>query len=131
VAQEYLGIGIYDPKTLAQVGRYNLYTDVTENNRGEDWFIDMDVLTQVQSTNLDVCTGMPDYNQASFEITEVWKGESTESTPWADFDRYGKFYYDARKVDIATFNEKTIAYIAYGLGEVVAVDVTGYETAVT
>jgi len=134
VAQGYLGMGIYDPRTLQQVGRYNLYTDATENNRGEDWFIDMDVAAAVQSGNLDACTGMPDYKQASFEILQVWHGKGSGSTPWADFDRYGKFYYDARRVDVATFAggagpDRTIAYIAYGLGGLVAVDVTGYETA--
>ncbi len=134
VAQGYLGMGIYDPKTLEQVGRYNLYADATEDNRGEDWFIDMDVATAVQSGNLDACTGMPDYKQASFEILSVWHGDVNASTPWADFDRYGKFYYDARKIDVATFSggggaDKTIAYIAYGLGGLVAVDVTGYDSA--
>lgn len=132
VARGFLGIAIYNPQTLEQVGQYNLYTDATENNRGEDWFIDMDVSNEVQSGNLDICTGMPDYNQASYEIVSVWKGGVVAPTPWADFDRYGKYYYDARKIDIATFTgtNKTIAYIAYGLAGVVAVDVTGYDTAV-
>ena len=134
VAQGFLGMGIYDPKTLDKVGYYNHYTDT---NVTEDWFINMDVSTQVQapdvnSSYLDVCTGMPNYNQASFEIEDVWHGDVNASTPWADFDRYGKFYYDARRVDVATFTgdtNKTIAYIAYGLGGMVAVDVTGYDTA--
>lgn len=131
VAQGFLGMGIFDPKTLQQVGRYNLYTDTTEKNGGEDWFIDMNVADEVQSGNIDTCTGMPDYKQASFEILDVWHGgTSGAATPWADFDRYGKFYYDARKIDVETFdNNKTIAYIAYGLGGLVAVDVTGYDTA--
>ncbi|MFC2057917.1 hypothetical protein ACFLR6_03160, partial [Campylobacterota bacterium] len=135
VAQGFLGMGIYDPKTLDKVGYYNHYTDT---NVIEDWFIDMDVTTQVQSdangSFLDVCTGMPDYKQASYEITEVWHNKVDAPTPWADFDRYGKFYYDARKVDVATFpgagdTNRTIAYIAYGLGGMVAVNVTGYDTA--
>jgi hypothetical protein len=131
VAQGFLGIGIYDPKTLDKVGYYNHYTDT---NVTEDWFIDMDVSTEVQpddvnGTYLDVCTGMPNYRQASFEIQDVWHGDVNASTPWADFDRYGKYYYDARRVDVATFDgNKTIAYIAYGLGGMVAVDVTGYDT---
>jgi hypothetical protein len=134
VAQGFLGMGIYDPKTLDKVGRYNLYTDATENNGGEDWFIDMDVTTEVQAGNIDTCTGMPDYNQASFEIQEVWHGDVVAPTPWADFDRYGKFYYDARNIDVATFpgtgdTNRTIAYIAYGLGGMIAVDVSGYESA--
>lgn len=137
VAQGFLGMGIYNPETLQKVGYYNLYTDVTEKNGGEDWFIDMNVSTQVSSGEngrfLDVCTGMPDYRQTSFEILDIWHGGTTASTPWADFDRYGKFYYDARKIDVATFetldSNKTIAYIAYGLGGLVAVDVTGYDKA--
>jgi len=129
VAQGFLGMGIYDPKTLEHVGRYNLYTDATENNGGEDWFINMDVATEVQAGNIDMCTGMPDYNQANFEIQQVWHNKVDAPTPWADFDRYGKFYYDARKIDVATFGGKTTAYIAYGLGGMVAVDVTGYDTA--
>ncbi|HEY9190332.1 MAG TPA: hypothetical protein VIM88_05650 [Sulfurovum sp.] len=135
VAQGYLGMGIYDPRTLEKVGYYNLYTDATEDNGGEDWFIDMNVSTQVSSDEngsfIDVCTGMPDYRQASYEIQEVWHNKVDAPTPWADFDRYGKFYYDARKIDVATFeNNTSIAYIAYGLGGMVAVDVTGYDTAV-
>lgn len=127
VAQGFLGMGIYDPKTLDKVGYYNHYTDT---NVIEDWFIYLDVSTD--GTKIDSCTGMPDYRQASYEITEVWHNKNSAPTPWADFDRYGKFYYDARKVDVATFagdTNKTIAYIAYGLGGMVAVDVTGYETA--
>lgn len=130
-AQGYLGMGIYDPRTLEKVGYYNLYTDATEDNGGEDWFIDMNVANEVQNGYLDVCTGMPDYRQASYEILEVWHNKVDAPTPWADFDRYGKFYYDARKIDVATFeNNTSIAYIAYGLGGMVAVDVTGYDTAV-
>jgi hypothetical protein len=137
VAQGFLGMGIYDPKTLDKVGYYNHYTDT---NVTEDWFIDMNVSEVVQSdgngTFIDTCTGMPDYRQASYEIQTVWHDKVDAPTPWADFDRYGKFYYDARKVDVATFpgntpadENRTIAYIAYGLGGMVAVDVTGYDTA--
>lgn len=137
VAQGFMGMGIYNPVTLEKVGYYNLYTDATENNGGEDWFIDMNVADEVKNNYVDACTGMPDYNQANFEIVDVWgTGDTTTPTPWADFDKYGKYYYDARNVDLATFdvgsdgNEtKTIAYIAYGLGGMVAVDVTGYDTA--
>lgn len=130
VAQGFLGMGIYDPETLKQVGRYNLYTDTTDANGGEDWFIDMNVTEEVKDGYLDACTGMPDYRQVNFEITEVWHNKIEAPTPWADFDRYGKFYYDARKIDVVTFdNNKTTAYIAYGLGGLVAVDVTGYDKA--
>ncbi len=129
VAQGFLGMGIYDPKTLDKVGYYNHYTDT---NVTEDWFIDMNLSNEVQSAdNIDACTGMPNYLQASYEIQTVWHDKVDAPTPWADFDRYGKFYYDARKVDVATFADTntTIAYIAYGLGGMVAVDVSGYDTA--
>ncbi len=137
VAQGFLGMGIYDPQTLGKVGAYSLYTDATGDNGGEDWFINMNVADEVQGADyLDACTGMPNYNQASYEIQEVWHNPdvniSEVSTPWADFDRYGKFYYNARKIDIAPsddINVKTIAYIAYSLGGIVAVDVTGFDTA--
>ncbi len=130
VAQGFLGMGVFDPVTLAQVGRYNLYTDVTGDNGGEDWFLDMNVNTEVQAGFLDSCTGMPDYNQASFEIKEVWHGDTVAPVPWADFDRYGKHYYGARKVDVVTFGDTTMAYIASGLGGMIAVDVTDYDTAI-
>lgn len=132
VAMGFLGIGVFDADTMQQTGRYNLYTDVSVV---EDWFIDMDIATQVQSDDtglfLDAFTGMPDYRQASFEVTEVWHNDVDAPAPWAAFDRYGKFYYNARNVDVATFGETTTAYIAYALGGMVAVDVTGYKTADT
>ena len=135
VAMGFLGIGIFDPENLDQVGRYNLYLDPVST---EDWFVNadgstVDVTTLVQSDTtglfLDSFTGMPDYRQASFEITEAWKNSVAAPTPWAEFDRYGKYYYNARKVDVATFNGNTYAYIAYALGGLVAVDVTGYDSA--
>ncbi|MGD8934738.1 MAG: hypothetical protein PVF35_08155, partial [Gammaproteobacteria bacterium] len=139
VAMDFLGIGIFKPETLEQVGRYNLYLDL---NSTEDWFVNpdgtsVDVATQVSDEVgdgtgdlfLDDFTGMPDYRQASFEVNEVWKNKTPAPIPWAEFDRYGKYYYVARKVDVATFGGQTIAYIAYGLGGVVAVDVTGYDSA--
>lgn len=135
VAQGFLGMGIYDPVTLQQVGHYNLYTDTSNANGGEDWFINMNVADEVQTptaTYLDACTGMPNYAQASFEIQQVWHGDVEAATPWAQFDRYGKYYYDARKVEVVTHAGdpgQTIAYIAYGLGGLLAVDVSGYETA--
>ncbi|MGD8430786.1 MAG: hypothetical protein PVH31_10290, partial [Ectothiorhodospiraceae bacterium] len=124
----FLGIGIYDPATLNREGGYNLYTDASVS---EDWFIDMDVATAAQSgTNaegdayIDPLTGMPTYAQAAFEINEVWKNGVDAPTPWANFDRYGKYYYNARKLDIADVNGSTYAYVAYSLGGLVAVDVT-------
>jgi len=147
VAMGYLGLGIFDPDTLQQVGGYNLYTDASVS---EDWFIDMDVSEVVQDSSIAECdvpvegevaayldpdTGMPNFRQVCFEIREVWKGDFDCSdypydwcTPWAAFDRYGKDYYKARAVDVATFGDRTIAYIAYGLGGLIAVDVTGYDT---
>jgi len=131
VAQGYMGMGIYD-NNLSQVGRYNHYIDT--NTSIEDWF-DYDVENVVQqpspsSTYLDACTGMPNYNQASWEINKVNKDKNTSvDTPWADFESLGKYYYDARKVDVATIGGRTIAYIAYGMAGMVAVDVTGYDTA--
>lgn len=151
VAMGFMGIGIFDPETLEQVGRYNLYTDPDST---EDWFVNpdgsnLDVATQVFGAGtadpyLDDFTGMPDYRQASYEITEIWHNQQpcpetipfvdvVGCAPWAAFDRYGKHYYDARKVEVATFSdgegETTIAYIAYALGGMVAVDVSGYKDA--
>jgi hypothetical protein len=164
VAMGYLGMGIFDPETIGtagtaagdQIGGYNLYL---ASDSKEDWFVNadgsnLDPATQVQYNTpvygggegatwscdaagcLDPFTGMPDYRQAAYEIAIVWHDNNPDQqpAPWAAFDRYGKFYYKARKVDIATFNsgdpsEKTIAYIAYALGGLQAVDVTGYKTA--
>jgi hypothetical protein len=118
VAQGFMGLGVYDPNTLDHVGRYNHYIDT---NVTEDWFTTLDVSSD--GTSIDSCTGMPDYTQASLEIN------GATPTPWADFETLGKYYYDARKVDVATLGGRTIAYIAYGMAGMVAVDVTGYETA--
>ena len=127
------GMGIFDPATMQQIGRYNLYTDEA---RSEDYFGSM-VVSQTVATDpvtgepfLDAFTGMPDYRQVNFEITVVMKGTGTDDpTPWADFDRNGKWYYEAIGVDIAQQGERTIAYIAYSLGGVVAVDITNFDTA--
>ncbi|MSM38301.1 MAG: hypothetical protein GJT30_01580 [Geobacter sp.] len=127
-----LGLGIFDPSTLEQIGRYNLYTDTT---MVEDWFINMDVKQAVQKdatsgeTFTDAFTGMPDYRQTNFELAEVMRNDVVAPTPWADFERYGKFYYKAQSVDIAEFGSRTIAYIAYSLGGLVAVDITGFQSA--
>ncbi|WP_162525021.1 hypothetical protein [Marinobacter sp. BW6] len=123
----FLGLGVYDPATLDRVGYYNLYTDTGVT---EDWFLDMDVATEVLDpvTHIDPDTGMPNYNQASFEIQEVWHGGVDAPTPWADFDRYGKYYYKANKLDVETYDgggsDQTIVYLAYGLAGMVAVDAT-------
>lgn len=130
VALSELGFGIFNPDTLEQVGGYNLYTDTSFV---EDYFGYMNVSDEVHSVPntgelyLDDFTGMPDYRQVNFEIMEVWKGDTNAPTPWADFDRYGKFYYIARNLDIVEEGETTIAYVAYALGGVVAVDISGFE----
>ena len=62
-------------------------------------------------------------------ITINNKGDSTSLTPWSDFERYGKFYYFAQDLDVAEENGRTVAYVACTLGGIVAVDVTGYDTA--
>ncbi|WP_373028411.1 hypothetical protein [Sulfurovum sp.] len=117
VAQGFMGMGIYDTD-LDQVGRYNHYIDTSVT---EDWFRTLDVSSD--GTSIDSCTGMPDYTQASLEINGATK------TPWANFETLGKYYYDARNIDVATIGGRTIAYIAYGMAGMVAVNVTGYETA--
>ena len=124
----FLGLGIYDPATLEPIGAYNLYTDASAV---EDWFINLDPAQAVQvdpvsqEPFLDPNTGMPDYRQANFEISQVWHGDIVAPTPWADFDRYGRYYYMARSVDIASYPNRDIAYVAYALGGLVAVDITG------
>ena len=122
-AQGFLGMAIYSTTTLARLGYYNLYTDASVT---EDWFVDQDVSTEVQTGYLDSNTGMPDFNQAAFEINQVWKNGVVAPTPWAEFDRYGKYYYNARGLDVATLNNgagnRTLVFIAYGLGGLVAVD---------
>lgn len=132
VAQGFLGLGIYDPITFERVGGYNLYSDASVV---EDWFIDMDVAAEVHrdpttdEPYLDAVTGLPDYRQANFEVEQVWHGEVDAPTPWAEFDRYARYYYVARAVDVATHGPTDIAYVAYGLGGLVAVDVSGFRTA--
>lgn len=121
VAQGFLGLGIFDPATLGRLGGYNLYTDASIS---EDWFLGMNPAAEVQSGFLDPLTGMPDYRQASFEVLQVWHGGVVAPTPWADFDRYGKYYYNAHSMAVKTFGGRTLAYIAYGLGGLVVVNVT-------
>jgi hypothetical protein len=124
----FLGLGIYNPKSdlMERVGYYNLYTD---DSVDEDWFLGMNVVDEVQAGFIDPTTGMPDFNQASFEIKEVWHGDVDAPTPWADFDRYGKYYYKANKLDVETVGSgKTLVYLAYGLGGLVRVDATDINT---
>ena len=126
-----LGMGIFDPATMTQIGRYNLFTDEA---RSEDYFGSMAITQAVSNADgdlyLDDFTGMPDYRQASYEITVVMKDKNSDApTPWADLERAGKWYYEAIGVDVAQQGNRTIVYIAYSLGGVVAVDITGFGTA--
>ncbi|SHJ55386.1 LVIVD repeat-containing protein [Malonomonas rubra DSM 5091] len=127
-----LGMGIFDPATLEQTGRYNLYTDEA---RIEDYEGAMAISQTVASDPvtgdpyLDDFTGMPDYRQVNYEIGTIMHGSGDGDTPWADFEREGKWYYEAVDVDVAQQGARTIAFIAYSLGGVVAVDVTGFESA--
>ncbi|MBE0598733.1 MAG: hypothetical protein IH614_15870, partial [Desulfuromonadales bacterium] len=132
---DVLGVGIFDPLTLEQVGRYNLYTDTA---RQEDYFGAMDVALAVardprsSDPYLDSFTGMPDYRQVNFEIRNASKGKTKSEElphPWADLEREARWYYQAIDVDLALQGSRTIAYIAYSLGGVIAVDVTGFDTA--
>jgi len=125
-ALSFLGIGIYDPATLTRTAKYNLYADATTR---EDWFgyqhqKAVDLLAGVY---IDA-DGMPTWQQASLELISHREETMLAAYPWARFDRYGKYYYNARKVDVVTIGAKTMAYIAYGLGGLVAVDVTGVPT---
>lgn len=121
-----LGLNIYDAASLNWLGRYNLYTDAA---RLEDYFGPMDIAAAVGSDAfgdlyLDDFTGMPDYRQVQYEILVIMKGTGGGATPWADFVRNGYWYYKAQDAAVATFGSTTIAYAAYSLGGVVAVDVT-------
>lgn len=147
----FLGIGIYDPATLTRAGAYNLYTDCTYTGAGgkqEDWFgypnlkPNCNSALLAKSTDLKVpngdpfidADGMPTYNQAAAELNN--KKDLASGFPWAQFDRYGKYYYNARTMDLVdlpaipasggnpAIPARTVAYIAYSLGGLVAVDVT-------
>lgn len=130
----FLGIGIYDPATLTRTAGYNLYTDCS-NTAQEDWFgypnlkpaCNTALLAGDAATYLDA-DGMPNYMQAAAELKS--KSDLTSGYPWAQFDRYGKYYYKARTLDLVTIAgidgkpDRTLAYIAYSLGGLVMVDVT-------
>jgi len=121
----FLGIGIYDPVTLVRENFYNLYTDC---NTREDRFgyqnakpCDPGVLNVDPAIGLDA-DGMLTYAEAAYELANK---NTVTSYPWAAFDRYGKYYYNARKVEVVDLpGARTMAYIAYSLGGLVAVDVT-------
>lgn len=131
----FLGISIYDPADLTALGAYNLYTDCT-NSAQEDWFgypkRKISCPDPAQPTVLVVAppldgvnpvdAGMPTYVQAAYELDNK---NDLPWYPWAEFEKYGKYYYAARTMDIQDVGGgKIIAYIAYGLGGLVAVDVT-------
>ncbi|MHB8789595.1 MAG: PKD domain-containing protein [Desulfobulbaceae bacterium] len=131
VPLDVLGLGIFDPATLEMVGRYNYYLD---DQRGEDYFGHMIVREAVArdpatgKPYLDAMTGMPDYRQVNYEIRNSSKGKTKNTDllhPWADLERQGRWYYQAIDVDVTLQNNRTIAYVAYSLAGVVAVDVTG------
>jgi len=136
----FLGIGIYDPATLVREGAYNLYADCANRSglpagQQEDWFgypqrkiacPDASLADGVVAGGVDA-DGMPTYLQAAEELgnknDRIWY-------PWAEFEKYGKYYYNARGMDIVNLPAaggqpaRTVAYIAYSLGGLVAVDVT-------
>jgi hypothetical protein len=121
----FLGIGIYDPATLARQAAYNLYADATTR---EDWFgyqheKAVDLLSGVYIDG----DGMPTWQQAQYELDN--KNSSLPHYPWARFDRYGKYYYNALTLDVVDLpGGTTMAYIAYALGGLIAVDVTSTPT---
>ena len=121
----FLGIGIYDPADLSRQAAYNLYADASTR---EDWFgfqneKAVDLLTGVY---IDA-DGMPTWQQAQYELEN--KNNTLPHYPWARFDRYGKYYYNAHTVDVVDLpGGTTMAYIAYALGGLVAVDVTSTPT---
>jgi hypothetical protein len=132
----FLGIAIYDPADLTAVGAYNLYTDCI-NIAQEDWFgypkrkiscpdagnPDLAVAPDLDGVPAVDADGMPTYVQAAWEL-----GQKNDLTwyPWAEFEKYGKHYYKARDIDLVnlTTPDRTIAYIAYSLAGLVAVDVS-------
>jgi hypothetical protein len=126
----FLGIGIYDPVTLVRSTAYNLYADCPSNGNSaqEDWFgfpglkpaCNIGLLANPAYIDSD---GMPTYEQAAVELGNKSGGTLT-NFPWAQFDRYGKYYYNALTMDVQDIGGKTIAYIAYAMGGLVAVDVT-------
>jgi hypothetical protein len=138
----FLGIGIYNPADLSRLGAYNKYSDCTANasdgtGAQEDWFgypnLKPACNNALLASGADLkapwdgqpfidADGMPTYNQAAAELGNK---NSLTSYPWAQFDRYGKYYYNARTMDVVDLpGGKVMAYVAYSLGGLVAVDVT-------
>jgi hypothetical protein len=122
----FLGIGIYDPATLTRTAKYNLYADATTR---EDWFgYQNEKAVDLLSGEFIDADGMPTWQQASLELLSNRDNATLAHYPWARFDRYGKYYYNARTLDVVAIGGRTMAYIAYGLGGLVAVDVTNTPT---
>lgn len=136
----FLGISIFDPSDLTALGNYNLYTDC-DNNAQEDWFgypkrkiscpdqsnPDLVLAPPLEGVDPVDADGMPTYVQASYELKQ--KSDLTWY-PWAEFDRFGKYYYNARDIELVDLPAsgmhpaRTVAYIAYSLGGLIAVDVS-------
>lgn len=140
----FLGVSIYDPADLSapRLGTYNLYTDCAyrgSGNKQEDWFgfAERKISCPASGLNAGVASGgvdtdgMPTHLQAAAEL-----GNKNDRVfyPWAEFDRYGKYYYNARGMELVDLPDgdgtKTMAYIAYSLGGLVALDVTNPATPV-
>ena len=130
----FLGMGIYDPDTLVRTGVYNKYADCTAGAQ-EDWFGYPNLKISCPGTNAIAqsggvdADGMPTSVQAAFELKNK-NLDGLQNYPWASFDRYGKYYYNARTMDLVNLPAagakpaQTVAYIAYSLGGLVAVNVT-------
>ena len=124
------GVGVFDAGTLEGVGHYNLYADASVT---EDWFVARDPALEAQPGGVDPLTGLPTPLQASYEIQLGSLPQPPQPigapTPWIDLATAGKHYYDARAIDVVDYGERSIAYVAYGLAGLVALDVTRYATA--
>jgi len=132
----FLGIGIYDPANLSVLGTYNLYADCI-NSAQEDWAgfpqrkidcpdpanTDLVLAPSVDGVDPVDAEGMPTYVQAAHELSSK---NNLTWYPWAEFEKYGKYFYDARGMDLVnlTSPDRTVAYISYGLGGLVAIDVS-------
>ena len=122
----FLGMAIYDlnSPTLARIGAYSVYGDANNN---EDWFgKPHEKAVHLLSGDFIDADGMPTWKQAQLELQSHRSGTDLGTYPWARFDRYGKYYYQARRLAVVENlpGGKTLAYMAYGLGGLVAVDVT-------
>ena len=127
----FLGIGIYDPADPDAHGCIQPLHRLRQQRTGR--LVRLPNLKPACNTGLLAnpayidSDGMPTYQQAAAELGNKSGGTMT-SFPWAQFDRYGKYYYNALTMDVQDIGGKTIAYIAYALGGLVAVDVTGTPT---